>query len=499
MSTARFRLPDSFPSTDSGPRAVACGLALLTAAALVPRAAAAQGHGDQAYEPRGSDNVEVLSHLPLGPRLSVADIELEQEPGRPFAYVARMEFGEAGEKGTDVVDLSDPRAPEVVYRWRIEDAELHRGPGALDPKYFKWDGRYYLVQSLQFAQGGPNHDLGAVVFDVTGLPDGSRVEEVARIRAPETPGGFHNIFVYKHSNGRVYLFATVSGPFANVYDLGTAVEEGPEGALAARVPVPESPEGRGVLRGYHDFYVGYHPGTGTDRFYGGGTGGYYVYDVTNVPGPEEREERRAAAAEKAAAEATEEAAGEGGGVASDFELLTSLTNISGVRWGHTFTPGPNGRYAVAEAEYRYAPLRIFDLKPGLEGEVATISGPISAWTADWRNLSHNHEVRWPYVFVSAYHDGLQVFHLMDPEHPKTVAWYDTYPGPHKVGGCRSGICNGAFGVDVRNADGLIVISDMTTGFWAFRMEGFQGWSGEGWGVPDVSSAQHWDGVPGGTN
>ena len=54
-------------------------------------------------------------------------------------------------------------------------------------------------------------------------------------------------------------------------------------------------------------------------------------------------------------------------------------------------------------------------------------------------------------------------------------------------------CDGyTFGVDVRNADGLIVVSDMSTGLWTFRMEGFQGWNGEDWGMPDVSSAQKWD-------
>ena len=103
--------------------------------------------------------------------------------------------------------------------------------------------------------------------------------------------------------------------------------------------------------------------TGEDRFYGGGTGGYYVYDVTGVPTPEERRARPDTAAPT-----------------SDFELLTSLTGISGVSWGHTFTPGPRGRYAVAETEYQYAPLRIFDLQPGLEGEVDNISSPIAAWT-----------------------------------------------------------------------------------------------------------------------
>ena len=55
--------------------------------------------------------------------------------------------------------------------------------------------------------------------------------------------------------------------------------------------------------------------------------------------------------------------------------------------------------------------------------------------------------------------------------------------------------NGAFGIDVRNADGLIVISDLTTGFWAFKMDGFDGWNGHQWGVPNVSSAQDWDNGP----
>ena len=66
---------------------------------------------------------------------------------------------------------------------------------------------------------------------------------------------------------------------------------------------------------------------------------------------------------------------------------------------------------IAEVEYQYAPLRIFDLQPALDGEVSNINQPIGAWTADWRNLTHNHEVRWPYVFVSGYLDGLQIFDM----------------------------------------------------------------------------------------
>jgi len=129
--------------------------------------------------------------------------------------------------------------------------------------------------------------------------------------------------------------------------------------------------------------------------------------------------------------------------------------------------------------------------------VKNINRPIGAWTANWKNLVHNHEIRWPYVFVSGYLDGLQIFSLMDPKNPVTVGYYDTYLGPPNAD--RTAVFNGCFGVDIRNADGLIVVSDMTTGFWAFRMDGFQGWNGADWGVPNTSSAQDWENGPTGGN
>lgn len=431
---------------------------LVTAAAAVlaasaPAAVSAQDQVPWSPLNRGSDNIEVLGHLPLGPRLSVADMDVEQEMNRPFAYVSRMVYGFEGPKGLDIISIADPEKPQLLYEWRIEDQDLHQRTGGMDVKHFKWDDRYYVVQSLQFGQGGPDTDLGAVVLDVTGLPDASTVEEVARIREPEMPGGFHNIFIYKHSNGRVYLFTTAGAPGALIYDLGMIVDGDLDNARVGMVPIG-SADGSG---GYHDFYVGYHPDTDEDRFYGGGTGGYYIYDVSDVTDP---------------------------------QLRITLTNVSGVSYGHTFTPSPDGRYVIAETEYQYAPLRIFDLQPALDGERQNISSPISAFTANWKNLVHNHEVRWPYVFVSGYLDGLQIFNLQDPLNPLTVGYYDTYIGPPNTD--RYAMFNGAFGVDVRNEDGLIVISDMSTGLWTFRMDGFQGWNGEQWGFPNISSAQDWD-------
>ena len=407
-------------------------------------------------EKPGSENVSVVGHVPLGGRMTVTDMELEQELHRPYAYVGRASILEEGPKGMDIIDLSNPAAPQVLLRWRLEDQDLHMNRGGMDVKYFKWQGRYYVVQSFEFGQG-PDHDLGAVVFDVTGLPDPDAVREVTRIRIPDYPGGFHNIFIYKHSNGHPLLLTTVRTGKAHIYDLTEVISGNVDGALVGEVPVPDIPGRSMRTTSYHDLYAARHPATGEDRFYGGGTGGYYVFDITDLANP---------------------------------ELEISLVGVRGVDWGHTFTPSPDGRYVVAEAEYQYAPLRIFDLEPALKGEKTVIREPISAWTADWKNLVHNHEVRWPYVFVSGYLDGLQIFSLEDPHHPKTVGYYDTYIGPptHEW----ISVINGAFGVDVRNEDGLIAVSDMTTGFWTFRMAGFDGWNGAHYGVPNISSVQDWD-------
>jgi hypothetical protein len=433
---------------------------------------------DHAPGQQGSSNVHIVSHIPLGGELKVADIEIEQELSRPFVYVSS---GLRRPHGFDIISLKNPSRAEPIYRWRIENADLHVGLGALRGRYFKVNGRYYYAQCFQFFTTGPDPDLGLIVFDVTGLPDTSKVKEVVRVRAPYAPGGFHDLYAYRHSNGQVLIFTTVAGkPYANIYDAQKLASADANGALISKVPNPYAETIAGplsIVGGYHDYFVGYDPATHLDKFYGAGPGGYFVFDVTNPLEP---------------------------------KLLTSVTGVAGASGGHTFTPTPDGRYAVAETEYQYAPLRIFDLKPGLEGTVKTISRPIGAWTARWQGLPHNHEVRWPYVFVSAYEDGLQIFNMMDPTNPYTVGYYDTYDGPNQAGCCNpawaaggsnepkgNGVDNGAFGVQVRNADGLIVISDMTTGFWAFHMDGFDGWNGHQWGMPNISSAQDWDNGPDG--
>jgi hypothetical protein len=414
----------------------------------------------------GSKSVHMLGHVVTHPGAwKAADIEMEQDPGRPYVYVSGFVNFD-----TQIYDVKDPAHPRKVVDWRIENPELHRGIGAMDGKYFKIGQKYYYVQSFQFMQGSPDADLGAVVFDVTGLPDSSKVKVVARLRYPAAPGGFHNIFAYKHSDGRVLLFATVAETKALIYDLGKVVSAADStGWLVGGVPNP-TPFPQIGAGGYHDFYIGYDPATHQDKFYGAGLGGYSVWDVTHPEAPAQ---------------------------------LFTMTGL-GFDIAHTFTPSPDGRYAVTETEYEYTPLRIWDLAPGQRDSTQNLDLAISAWAADWRDLSHNHEVRWPYVFVSAYEDGFQVFDLKDPKAPRTDGWYYTCECAHGQGfggnpdngwqGTNS-VEQGAFGVDVRNRDGLVVLSDMRSGLWLFKLDGFNGWNGRDSGMPNISSVQDYDRGP----
>ncbi|HEX5439211.1 MAG TPA: hypothetical protein VFW98_18805 [Gemmatimonadaceae bacterium] len=444
-------------------------LALIAAAAA---AAQAQEPGSSVTQfdkkTGGSKNMHMLSHVVTHKGAwKLSDVEMGQDPNRPYVYASGFTNFDV-----QIYDVRDPRHPKEVYSWTIDHPELHRGIGAMDGKYFKIGNKYYFAQSYQFMQGSPDADLGAVIFDVTGLPDSSKVKVVAKIRYPKAPGGFHNTFAYKASDGRALYFTTVNQNWALIYDLDKIVSGAPDSTwLIGKVPNP-TPFAQMGTGSYHDFYVGYDPATHQDKFYGAGLGGYSVWDVTHPEQPKE---------------------------------LFTITGL-GLDIAHTFTPSPDGRYAVTETEYEYTPLRVWDLKAGQDGTAKNLDTPISAWAADWRDLSHNHEVRWPYVFVSAYEDGLQVFDLKDPTKPHTDGYYFTCHCTHRHGfggtpdnGYESTISveQGAFGVDVRNSDGLIALSDMRTGLWLFKMDGFNGWNGKKYGMPNISSVQNWDHGPAG--
>ena len=329
----------------------------------------------------------MLSHVVTHPGAwKAADIEIEQDRDRPYVYVSRLHQLRRADLRHQQPARSRRRSTTGRSRIRSCTAASARWTASTS----RSANRYYYAQSYQFMQGSPDADLGAVIFDVTGLPDPRKVKVVARIRYPQSPGGFHNTFAYKHSDGRVLYFATVNESKALIYDLDKVVSGATRAPGSSATCPTRRRSSRSAAAGITTSTSPTIPAPHQDKFYGAGLGGYSVWDVTQPETPKQ------------------------------------LFTITGLGHGHRAHV-----HAVARRPVRgdrdgvpvHAAPHLGPDRRARRARRRTSTLPISAWTADWRDLSHNHEVRWPYVFVSAYEDGLQIFNLKDPKHPKTDGHY----------------------------------------------------------------------------
>src|SRR5688500_2811843 len=91
--------------------------------AMLPLLAAGNISANAQHPPgeQGTRNIKVMSHLPLAGRMQVADIEIEQELSRPYAYVPIR----VKDAGFFIINLKDPAKASVLYRWTIENPGLH--------------------------------------------------------------------------------------------------------------------------------------------------------------------------------------------------------------------------------------------------------------------------------------------------------------------------------------------------------------------------------------
>ncbi|HIG32394.1 MAG TPA: choice-of-anchor B family protein [Flavobacteriales bacterium] len=83
---------------------------------------------------------------------------------------------------------------------------------------------------------------------------------------------------------------------------------------------------------------------------------------------------------------------------------------------------------------------------------------------DANSIAHNLIIRDNFVYVSYYHDGLQIFDISDPNNPIKAGYYDTYlPDNH------NGFA-GNWGVDPLLPSGIILASDVQSGLFVLEFD-----------------------------
>lgn len=380
------------------------------------------------HDERASRNVELLAQLPLGGHDALRAVFMDQHAERPLVYAA-------GPGAWHIVDVSDELAPRIVHSARTDGSSWSSLDG------FRHGGDSFLV-------------LGGSSLEVWNVSDPERPEPVAMLTgAAGAASPVHNVFAYRSGSGASWLFVAAGGDIL-VHDIEAVLagRDEPHAQIGLPEPVPN------VDYGFHDAWAAYHADSESDRLYASGAGGYYIFDITDVTTPR----------------------------------LVTQVNSAAVQVGRAVRATPDGTHLVTTAGYETAPIRIFDMRPALDGTVPVMRTAVGAWTANWRRPIERHTVRWPFIFVAAFEEGLQVVNMMDPVAPYTDAFFHTYQGSVPAPGQAP---VGARDVDVRNHDGLVAVADQHEGLFLFRIEAFEGWDGRGWGLPNVSDVQDWENGP----
>ena len=142
-------------------------------------------------------------------------------------------------------------------------------------------------------------------------------------------------------------------------------------------------------------------------------------------------------------------------------FLGSLTSYPDAGYNHSGWLSNNGNIYVMQDENHGYDVKILDVS-----DVSNIT-VISTFNSgvDPQSMAHNGIIKDNYVYIPYYHDGIRIFDISNPNNPIQEFMYDTYlPLDHNS-------YKGAWGVYPFLPSGNIIVSDMQTGLYIFRVNG----------------------------
>lgn len=140
-------------------------------------------------------------------------------------------------------------------------------------------------------------------------------------------------------------------------------------------------------------------------------------------------------------------------------VIGSLEDYPDKGYNHSGWLTEDGQtYIFADEDWGYD-LKVCDVSDLSDIEVVTtFSSEVNE-----NSIPHNQIIKGNLLFVSYYHDGLQVYNIADPENPEKVAYYNTYlEDDHES-------YRGAWGVYPFLPSGNILVSDMQYGLYVLRL------------------------------
>ncbi len=298
--------------------------------------------------------------------------------------------------GTHIFDVTDPvNSTEVQF---IPGADF--GPAIVHRDYHDRNGFLYAVSD----EGNSTLQI----IDISLLPDTATLVYDSN----ELIKTSHNIFIDESLN-KLYAcnVRTASSGWNSTSLAIFDIEEPTNPIHLLNYEVP------GTSYGVHDMWV-----KNDTAFLNNGGDGLYVVDFTDL---------------------------------SSAQLIGSLTEYPDKGYNHSGWPSADMKtYIMADEDWGHD-MKVLDISDLSNINVtATFSSEI-----DPNSIPHNQIIKDNYVYVSSYHDGLQIYDISNQENPIKVASYSTYLLDDHTS------YRGAWGVYPLLPSGNILVSDMQYGLY----------------------------------
>ncbi len=145
--------------------------------------------------------------------------------------------------------------------------------------------------------------------------------------------------------------------------------------------------------------------------------------------------------------------------------LMAFTNYSNQGYNHSSWLTDDGQHLIFADESHNRYLKVLDISDmNNPAVVGTIKSAMLAPTAS-NSIAHNPFVKGDSVYISYYHEGVQIYNISDPTQPVNVSYYDTEPNNSNYSGY-----DGCWGVYPYLPSGNIIASDITRGLHVMKSQ-----------------------------